>query len=144
MLVGLGARAVLRAMRQGRRAHSHPRSEEDHAHLHPLDHIHVRGRAMATRPLLVGVVHGLAGTGAITAAVLAELPNTAARLGAIACFGLGSILGMAAVSGAMGVPLGRLRSHPRVATGMLLAVGVTSALLGVSWGLNAAFAFSAN
>ncbi len=140
MLVALGVRAVRRAILQGRAAHAHAHEVADHGHLEPLNHIHFQGRAMATRPLLIGIVHGLAGSGALTAAVLAELPDTAGRLGAIACFGFGSILGMAAISGALGVPLLRLQARPRVAAGLLLGIGLTSAVLGLSWGVAAAIA----
>ena len=143
MLVALGVRAVRRAIVQGRAVHVAHGDGPVHDHSRPLDHIHFRGQAMATRPLLVGVVHGLAGSGAITAAVLAELPDTAGRLGAIACFGFGSVLGMAVVSGVLGVPLLRLRERPRVAAGIMLGVGLTSALLGVSWGVDAAIALGA-
>ena len=42
-------------------------------------HVHVGRWTLARRPLLVGAVHGLAGSGALTALVLATLPSTAAR-----------------------------------------------------------------
>jgi high-affinity nickel-transport protein len=145
MLVGLGARAIRRAVLQGRAVHPHVHTHDGtgHEHLGQLDHVHFHGQAMATRPLLIGVVHGLAGSGALTAAVLAELPDTAGRLGAIACFGFGSIIGMAAISGALGVPLLRLQARPRVAAGLTLGIGLTSALLGLSWGVTAAIALGA-
>jgi len=143
MLVALGARAVRRALSQGRAAHLRPVEGPAHRHLIPIDHVHFHGRAIATRPLFVGVVHGLAGSGALTAAVVAELPDTASRLWAIACFGFGSILGMSMVSGALGVPLLRLRARPRLTAGLQFAVGLTSAVLGVSWGINAAIALGA-
>ncbi len=143
MLVTLGARAVRRALRQGRAVHAHGEPSDDHRHLGDLDHVHIHGRAMALRPLLVGVVHGLAGSGALTAAVLAELPDTAGRLGAIACFGLGSVLGMSAVSGLLGAPLLHLRARPRAAAALLAGIGLTSAALGVTWGVDAALALGA-
>lgn len=144
MLVGLGLRAVRQAIREGRQGAVHLHAHGDHAHEHaaPEAHVHVKGRALATRPLLIGVVHGLAGSGALTAAVLAELPDTRARLGAIACFGLGSIVGMAALSGVMGLPLLELKKRPRVAAAMLAVIGLTSTVLGVSWGIDAALALS--
>ena len=69
-------------------------------------HTHARGGGgFAWRSLAVGMVRGLAGSGALTALVLAELPSTASRLGYIVLFGAGSIAGMSALSGAVGVPL---------------------------------------
>ena len=77
-------------------------------------HIHIGAWTLARRPLLVGAVHGLAGSGALTALVLTTLPTTAARLTYMALFGLGSTLGMAALSGLLGWPLARAwRNHAR-------------------------------
>lgn len=144
MLIGLGLRAVRQAIRDGRtgEVHVHSHAHEAHEHAASGAHVHVKGHALATRPLLIGIVHGLAGSGALTAAVLAELPDTRARLAAIACFGLGSIIGMAALSGVIGVPLLELKKRPRVAAALLLVIGATSAVLGVAWGVEAATALA--
>src|SRR5262249_16860611 len=58
---------------------------------------------------------GLAGSGALTALVLATLPSTAARLTYMLVFGLGSTLGMAALSGVIGWPLARAGRHHTLA-----------------------------
>jgi hypothetical protein len=84
--------------------------------------------------LIVGAIHGLAGSGALTALVLATLPTTAARLTYMAVFGLGSTLGMAALSGLLGWPLARAGSHRALARGVSLAVGCVSTVLGLAWG----------
>jgi hypothetical protein len=57
--------------------------------------------------LLVGMVHGLAGSSALTALVVASLPSLASRVGYLCLFGFGSIAGMAAVSAVAGVGLQR-------------------------------------
>ena len=97
-------------------------------------HIHIGAWTLARRPLLIGAVHGLAGSGALTALVLATLPTTAARLTYMMVFGLGSTLGMAMLSGVLGWPLARLGAHRRVARAMSLAVGFISTALGLFWG----------
>src|SRR5207237_913435 len=97
-------------------------------------HIHIGAWTLARRPLLIGAVHGLAGSGALTALVLATLPTTAARLTYMMVFGLGSTLGMAMLSGVLGWPLARLGAHRRVARAMSLAVGCVSTALGLFWG----------
>jgi hypothetical protein len=105
-------------------------------HTHPgvPAHVHIGRWTLARRPLLVGAVHGLAGSGTLTALVLATLPSTSARLTYMALFGLGSTVGMAALSGLLGWPLGRLACHRGLARGVSLAVGCFSTLLGVWWG----------
>src|SRR5262249_17785928 len=99
MLVGLGIRAVYQAAWQGVdgpvRHHHH--GGVAHAHHSGAPHVHIGAWTLARRPLLIGAVHGLAGSGALTALVLATLPSTAAQLAYMGLFGLGSTLGMAAL-----------------------------------------------
>jgi hypothetical protein len=52
----------------------------------------------------------------------------------MALFGLGSTIGMAALSGLLGWPLARLGAHHAVARGVSLAVGSLSVTLGLFWG----------
>ena len=118
MLIILGVRAVARA-----RAPVHR-----HAHA-------VAGGSwtFAARPLLVGTVHGLAGSGALTALVLAQLPTIGARLIYTVLFGLGTIAGMTIFSTAAGA-LFRSQKSDGLRRGLALATGGLSAVLGVVWG----------
>jgi High-affinity nickel-transport protein len=136
MLIGLGLRAIYLAARQGPAGpvHAHQHGGRVHVHRGAPAHIHIGTWTLARRPLLVGAVHGLAGSGALTALVVATLPSTTARLTYMAVFGLGSTLGMAALSGVLGWPLARLGSHRAVARAISLAVGCASTMLGVVWG----------
>jgi ABC-type nickel/cobalt efflux system permease component RcnA len=136
MLVGLGIRATYRAARQGPDGPSHPHHHGRLVHAHPgvPAHVHIGRWTLARRPLLIGAVHGLAGSGALTALVLATLPSTAARLTYMALFGLGSTVGMAALSGMLGWPLGRVAQHPALARAISLTVGCVSTALGLWWG----------
>jgi ABC-type nickel/cobalt efflux system permease component RcnA len=136
MLMVLGARAVARSLREGRvgpRVHHHHHGGA-HAHEGPHAHLHVGRWTFAQRPLLIGLVHGLAGSGALTALVFAELPSHAARLLFMALFGFGSALGMAVVSGLAGFPLARLGRDPRTARAVFAAAGLMSAVFGAFWG----------
>jgi hypothetical protein len=120
MLVVLGIRAVAGAF-------GGPAPPRVHDHLQPR---------LATRSLFIGLVHGLAGSGALTTLVLAELPSTPARLGYIALFGCGSMLGMALLSGLVGWPLARFGRSRRVAAGLALTTGAISVVFGVAWGIH--------
>jgi high-affinity nickel-transport protein len=136
MLVGLGSRAFYQAARQGAAGpmHAHHHGHVVHAHPGAPVHVHVGRWTFARRPLLVGAVHGLAGSGALTALVLTTLPTTADRLAYISLFGLGSTLGMAALSGLLGWPLAKLGTNRAVARGISLVVGCLSIGLGLAWG----------
>src|SRR5829696_5440411 len=136
MLVGLGLRAIYLAARQGAAGprHAHHHGQVVHTHQGTPAHIHIGAWTLARRPLLVGAVHGLAGSGALTALVLTTLPSTAARLTYMVVFGLGSTLGMAALSGLLGWPLARVGSHRLLARAVSLAVGCTSTAMGIFYG----------
>jgi len=84
---------------------------------------------------LIGLAHGLAGTGALTALVFANLPTTASRVGYIFLFSMGSMIGMAALSGLAGVPLYRWGRNPKTASRLLFAAGLGSILVGAFWGI---------
>jgi hypothetical protein len=137
MLIALGLRAMYVAARQGHTgpAHVHHHGHTVHVHEGAPAHIHIGTWTLARRPLLVGAVHGLAGSGALTALVLTTLPSTAARLTYMLVFGLGSTLGMAALSGLLGWPLARAGRHRGFARALSLVVGGVSTVLGFAWGL---------
>jgi len=136
MLIVLGGRAVHRAVRDAGAgpARFHAHGDVSHRHAGPPAHVHVARRTLALRPLAVGVVHGLAGSGALTALVLARLPSTQLRFTYLALFSAGSIAGMCALSGLAGWPLARVARHPRAARLLLGGVGAASAILGLVWG----------
>ena len=136
MLIALGLRAIYLAARDGSAgpARLHQHGGTLHVHKGVSAHIHIGTWTLARRPLLVGAIHGLAGSGALTALVLTTLPSTTARLTYMAVFGLGSTLGMAALSGLLGWPLARAGQNRRLARALSLAVGCASTVLGVVWG----------
>src|SRR5207249_5118082 len=136
MLIALGSRAIYRAARQGPAGpvHAHHHGRIVHVHRGVSAHVHIGTWTLARRPLLVGAMHGLAGSGALPALVVATLPSTAARLAHMAVFGLGSTLGMAALSGLLGWPLAHAGSHRAIGRGVSLAVGCVSTALGLVWG----------
>jgi len=136
MLIALGIRAILIAVGQGRvgPAHTHHHGGIVHRHAGAKPHVHVGRWTLARRPLLVGAVHGLAGSGALTALVLATLTSNAARITYMALFGIGSTLGMALLSGLMGWPLARIGGNRQTLRALSLAVGCVSIALGIFWG----------
>lgn len=140
MLLALGGRAVWRAFSEGGKGAARVHQHFGVAHAHPAapQHLHLRRWTVSARPLWVGLLHGLAGSGALTALVLAELHSAAARLTYIALFGLGSTLGMALLTGLLGVSLSRFASAPRASRWLLFGAGLTSVVMGLVWGAQAA------
>jgi nitrile hydratase accessory protein len=128
LMVGFGVRAIYQGA-------CRVRTRPTHSHRRPgaFSPFHVDRWTLA-RPLLVGAVHGLAGSGALTALVVTTLPSTATRLGYLMLFGVGSTVGMAALSGLLGWPIARLGGHHLFARTVSLAVGCVSTALGLIWG----------
>jgi high-affinity nickel-transport protein len=136
MLIALGGRAIVGAFRADRgpvTAHHHGRFE--HAHGQAMRHFHAAGRVVAWRPLVVGLVHGLAGSGALTAVVFAELPTAALRLVYITLFGLGSVAGMAAASGLAGRALQAMARQPGARRSLAMIAGAASIIVGLVWAI---------
>jgi ABC-type nickel/cobalt efflux system permease component RcnA len=84
------------------------------------------------RPLIIGVIHGLAGSAAIALLVLNTIPSPRWALGYLLVFGLGTILGMMLITLSLGSALScgqryfaRLGHH----------VGWASGVLGLGFGL---------
>jgi ABC-type nickel/cobalt efflux system permease component RcnA len=115
MIIGLGATALWRALRKRSDVHVHEHSHDGvshvHIHFHDQQTRHEAQRAhthavaqVGVKPILIGVVHGLAGSGALTLLILAQIQSTWQGLLYLAVFGLGSIVGMLLMSGLIGLP----------------------------------------
>ncbi len=149
MIIGLGINALTRALR--RRAdvhlhrHTHPGVLHEHLHFHergmehsgavardvPATHSHAVSR-VGLRPLLVGAMHGLAGSGALTVLVLTQIHSATLGFFYLMVFGIGSIFGMLLMSFLVGLPfalssgrLGKLHfGFQMVAGGLSIAFGI--------------------
>jgi high-affinity nickel-transport protein len=86
----------------------------------------------STRPFMVGMVHGMAGSAAVVLLVLATVRDSWWAFAYLVVFGLGTVVGMILVTGIIAVPaslaLRRVRNARRWLT---LASGVASVVLGV-------------
>lgn len=114
LLIVLGVRAIVTGVRET--THSHP-------------------PAIAWRPLTIGIVHGLAGSGALTALTFAELPTSGARILYMVMFGAGSIAGMAITTGLAGVALQHVARGATTRRYLAITTGLASCVVGVLWAL---------
>lgn len=135
MLLVLGARSILRAVRLGRAGHLAHHNHGHDAHTHPVSeaHLHVASLTLARRPLVLGLIQGLAGSGALVALALSNMPSLGSGLAFMVCFGCGSVIGMSALSGLIGAPLGRYARQRRVRVALIACAGVVSLVLGLLW-----------
>jgi len=140
MLIALGAGATWRAMRErGLQIHTHAHSHEDsaphtHIHMHASDkHMHKhRLFRLGRRPFVVGMVHGMAGSAALTLAVLTTIPSITVGLIYIGVFGIGSVGGMLIMSAMIGLPFAvTARRFSIVNGGIRLFAGLFSIVFGL-------------
>src|ERR1700687_4332926 len=114
MLVGLGAHVLWRLWRDRVHFHSHGHGDGTihiHAHSHAGEtvaharaaHTHLHG--FRWRTLLVGLMHGMAGSGALRVLGVSQGSTPPGAPGYIALFGIGSMVGMGALSTVIAVPL---------------------------------------
>jgi len=142
MLVGLGAHVLYRLNRDRVHFHKHAHSDgQEHFHLHshaaeiaPHNrdaHRHAHPDRSAWRSLLVGVMHGMAGSAALVLVGATALTSPLAGLGYIALFGFGSMIGMVAVSALIAVPLSySARYLTRANTALQLIIGLLTIGIG--------------
>lgn len=141
VLVALGV-DVLRRLRR-KRVHIHVHRHDDggpahvHAHAHAGElthdtrhrHQHVHG--VGWRALLVGTMHGLAGSAALVLLAVGETRSVGHALVYLVIFGLGSIVGMLSLSLAISIPLRfSARGFGRLHSGLEGALGTATIVLG--------------
>ena len=148
MLIGLGAHVLWRLWRD--RVHFHAHSHGDGTvHLHARSHArenlpHARaahGHGFRWRTLLVGLMHGMAGSAALLVLAASQASSPAAGLGYVALFGIGSMIGMGALSAAIAVPLAvSARWLTWANRGLQGAVGVVTVAIGITTIVETVFA----
>jgi hypothetical protein len=150
MLVGLGTHVLWRLWRD--RVHFHQHGHGDgtvhfHAHSHAGEtapharaaHAHEHG--FRWRTLLVGLMHGMAGSAALLVLTVTQASSPSAGLGYIALFGVGSMIGMGALSTVIAIPLAvSARWLTWANRGLQGAVGFATVAIGIMTVCETAFA----
>jgi high-affinity nickel permease len=114
MLIGLGSHVLWRLWRDRVHFHAHRHGDGTrHLHLHShagettahtmSAHAHVHG--FRWRTLLVGLMHGMAGSAALLVLAVSQAASPAIAVAYVLLFGIGSMLGMGALSAVIAVPL---------------------------------------
>ena len=133
-------------------AHSHFHTHGDYIHTHPHQHdpeVHPHlstktplswldrhfgrlGLYQVVRPLVVGLVHGLAGSAAVALLVLTTIRNPKWAVVYLLVFGIGTIAGMMLITGAMVLPFAYAdKRFSRLNVGLRIASGLISVVFGL-------------
>lgn len=133
MLILLGLNA-LRKLFNAQEIHAHVHEHGQHEHTH--FHIHKKREEgshhrFSPRSILIGMVHGLAGSAALMLLVVPTISSPLLALAYIVVFGIGSIGGMMAMSFLIGLPLHfTLNKFANLNKGLRLIAGCFSFFLG--------------
>ncbi|MBQ04735.1 urease accessory protein UreH, partial [Candidatus Bathyarchaeota archaeon] len=84
--------------------HLHHHSHGDQTHIHLHSHKEGDSHHHIHRSFILGMVHGIAGSGALMLLVLSTVESITAGITYILLFGVGSILGMLILSAVIGLP----------------------------------------
>ena len=142
MLMGLGGHVLYRLWRDRVHVHTHRHADGTihfHAHSHRGEsgahaasaHDHDHRHTSWLRTLLVGLMHGLAGSAALVVLTASTLDTPVLGLAFIVLFGLGSIVGMAALSMVIALPLSMTaRWLTRANFALQAAIGLATLMIG--------------
>jgi len=137
---------------EGPTVHSHAHSHGDFIHSHPHVHLpeghaHSSGRNplaqldrrlgksafyQVLRPLIVGIVHGLAGSAAVALLILASIRNSTWAIAYLLIFGVGTIAGMMLITVVLAAPFALSASRlPKINVKLRVASGLISFAFGL-------------
>jgi len=142
MLIGLGGHVLFILIRE--RIHFHRHKHKDgtvhfHAHSHQGEeaphnaarHDHSHPKSLPLKTLLVGMMHGMAGSAALVVLAAATVKSAPIGIAYVVLFGLGSVAGMAALSALIAVPLvWSARALTWANNGLQGAIGTVTVVLG--------------
>jgi ABC-type nickel/cobalt efflux system permease component RcnA len=145
MILALGTSALWRALRKRAEVHLHEHRHDDvsHVHLHFHEPTTRHGNAKAAththsvsaaglKPVLIGTIHGLAGSGPLTLLILTQIKSPVIGLLYLSLFGIGATLGMLLMSGLIGLPF--VLSSRRL-SGFHQHLQTAAAVLSIAFGL---------
>ena len=115
-----------------RDVHIHKHKKE-HAGVNNHSHIHVhpKGDKLHKTSYGIGLVHGLAGSGALVVLVMTQINSIASSFLYLVIFGIGSIVGMTLVAGVFSIPFSKRLINSKVLRTILVLI---SSLLCFAYG----------
>ena len=152
MIMGLGVLAIARAFQTRHDVNSHQHRSKGQSHPHLFDengmktseHLNSRRHiilGLGLKPVLVGAMHGIGGSAALTVLILTQFKSIWISIWYLVVFGFGSVCGMLLMSGLIGVPFALVGHH---FTRIHLKFQAVTGTLSVIFGLWYAFHVSAN
>jgi ABC-type nickel/cobalt efflux system permease component RcnA len=142
MLIVLGLDVMRRVIRQRIHYHLHKHREQAahfHAHSHAGEgehatssHHHEHDKRFPVRTLMIGLMHGMAGSAALILLTLDTMTSLWTGMAYMLLFGIGSMVGMALISMIIAIPLqASARRLTWMHNGLQLGIGMLTVGLGI-------------
>lgn len=132
MLIILGLNVLITISKSKIHFHKHKHGNKGHAHFH--SHLITKKHVHANQPFFVGLIHGLAGSAALTLLVLTTINSLFTGLIYILVFGIGSIVGMVLISYAISLPFA-LISNKFQKTHKIMRLSTSLICFGMGFGI---------
>ncbi len=129
-LVFLGVKVIWNLFYNHLHAHQHTHGHTLHTHLHA--HSHSSAHKHYHTSFLLGMMHGLAGSAALTLLVLASTPTFFQGISFILIFGSGATVGMLLISMVLALPFLYFQNITRLVNGLQVLAASLSIVLGIS------------
>ena len=140
MLVYLGVKTILSF--KNIHIHHHQHDGEDHKHVHSHqnsdEHIHQHKHKNATyiKSMFIGLVHGLAGSGAMVLLTMSTVKSVGEAAIYILIFGGGTVIGMLFFTTIIGIPFVLSKKNKTISRPLGIITGVISAIFGIYYMYN--------
>ncbi|HIH23048.1 TPA: hypothetical protein HA238_04935 [Candidatus Micrarchaeota archaeon] len=130
MLLVLGTLAIKKAL--GAKVHSHEHIHDGVGHIHIHQHIFEKGHEHSheKRSLLIGIIHGFAGSAALMMIIATNANGLGDGLGYVLAFGIGTTIGMATITMLMAIPISIIAKSNRI-TNVQTICGAFSIVIGL-------------
>jgi ABC-type nickel/cobalt efflux system permease component RcnA len=141
MLVFLGVQVFWKLRRNRLHVHDHAHDGDRHVHIHGSHDssrniekghgfFHFGKPVFRFKSFTIGVIHGLAGSAAVTLVLLPAMPSFWIGFGYFFLFGIGTILAMAIITIILGVPFALTTASSKWSWAVSGAAGTASVVLG--------------
>ncbi|MEC0685774.1 sulfite exporter TauE/SafE family protein [Bacillus haynesii] len=133
MLVYLGVKTILSFKNSHVHTHQH---KHLHTHQSSGDHKHRYKNVTYLRSTFIGLVHGLAGSGAMVLLTISTVKSIEEAAIYILIFGAGTVIGMLFFTTIIGIPFVLSKKRGAISGTLGMATGVISAVFGVYYMYN--------
>ncbi len=135
MLVYLGVTTILSFKHVHVHEHEHDGHEHQHIHAHLYEgmhaHKHEHKKASFIKSMLIGFVHGLAGSGAMILLTMSTVKSVWEAVMYILIFGVGTVIGMLFFTTIIGIPFVLSKKRSTMNKTITITMGAISTVFGI-------------